>query len=323
MKLQNIIAEQGEKSIGYLEVPGTELKLPATLICGVHDGKTVLITGGVHNVEYVGIQAAIELAGSIDPKEVTGNLIIIPLINRSGFEHRTMSLVYEDGKNLNRQFPGDASGTTAQKLAYFMEKELFSQADFYIDLHCGDGFEELTPFVFAQGNAEEYINEQSLRMAKAVDVPYIIRSQARTGAYNYAGLCGIPGILVERGCSGLWSKNEVELYKKDIKNVLRVLKVLSGEDETTQDKTIFDRVIYENSSHVGCWYPQFSSGDRIRAGDILGVTKDYFGQELFSCVAKADGVIFHQIIGLNILQNDPMIAYGVLESGDVNYGENK
>ena len=32
-------------------------------------------------------------------------MIIVPLVNVSGFEHRTMSLVYEDGKNLNRVFP--------------------------------------------------------------------------------------------------------------------------------------------------------------------------------------------------------------------------
>lgn len=56
---------------------------------------------------------------------------------------RTMSVVYEDGKNLNRVFPGNAEGSVSEKIAYFMEKELFKISDYYIDLHCGDGYEEI------------------------------------------------------------------------------------------------------------------------------------------------------------------------------------
>lgn len=67
-------------------------------------GETVLISGGVHNAEYVGIQAAMQLADELDPKKIAGNIIVIRLMNRTGFEHRTMSLTYEDGKNLNRVF---------------------------------------------------------------------------------------------------------------------------------------------------------------------------------------------------------------------------
>lgn len=58
----------------------------------------------VHNAEYVGIQAAMQLADELDPKKIAGNIIVIRLMNRTGFEHRTMSLTYEDGKNLNRVF---------------------------------------------------------------------------------------------------------------------------------------------------------------------------------------------------------------------------
>ena len=43
-----------------------------------------------------------QLADELDPKKIAGNIIVIRLMNRTGFEHRTMSLTYEDGKNLNR-----------------------------------------------------------------------------------------------------------------------------------------------------------------------------------------------------------------------------
>lgn len=40
---------------------------------------------------------------------------------------------------------------------------------------------------------------------------------ATGGAYNYAGSCGIPGILIERGGEARWSKAEIDLYKADVK----------------------------------------------------------------------------------------------------------
>lgn len=50
------------------------------------------------------IQTAIELAAELLPDEITGCLILIHPVNISGFENRTMSVVAEDGKNLNRIF---------------------------------------------------------------------------------------------------------------------------------------------------------------------------------------------------------------------------
>ena len=82
-----------------------------------------MITAGIHSAEFVGIQAAIELAEELKPENIRGTVVILPLVNRSGFEHRTMSMVYEDGKNLNRVFPGNPEGSTAEKLAYTVFRE--------------------------------------------------------------------------------------------------------------------------------------------------------------------------------------------------------
>lgn len=152
-----LTARKGTKVSGFVPVEGTNIKLPVTLIYGEEEGETVLISGGVHNAEYVGIQSAIQLATTLTPDRIVGKVMIIHLMNPSGFEHRTMSLVYEDGKNLNRVFPGGMLGTTADRIAYTVEKEFFPKADYYIDLHCGDGFEGLVSYVYCLGNASEYV----------------------------------------------------------------------------------------------------------------------------------------------------------------------
>lgn len=312
LRIENLVAKPGEKAIGVIAVPGTTLKLPVTLINGKSDGKTVLITAGIHNAEYSGIETAIQLADEIDPDEICGGLIIIHLVNVSGFENRTMSVVPEDGKNLNRIFPGDPDGTEGDKICHFLVTAFFSQADFYIDLHAGDGYESLTPYVYYLGAAAPEVVAQAKAMAEKVNVPYMVRSDiASGGAYNYAGSCGIPSILIERGGEARWSEAEVALYKADVKNVLHHLAVLRGKVKANENKPVdLSDVVYENAAFTGCWYPRKKSGEMFKKGEELGVIKDYFGKLQQTCIAKYDGVILYQVSSLAILKDGSMIAYG-------------
>ena len=106
-----------------------------------------------------------------------GNVIILPLANRSGFENRTMSRVYEDGKNLNRVFPGDREGSEADRLAHMLFEVFIKNVDAYIDLHCGDGYETLVPFCCYLGATPA--EETAKRMVECVNVKYNVRSRCR------------------------------------------------------------------------------------------------------------------------------------------------
>ena len=56
------------------------------------------------------IQAAIELTSELDPEQVNGQIIIIPIVNVQGFQQRCSGIIPEDGKNINHLFPGSATG---------------------------------------------------------------------------------------------------------------------------------------------------------------------------------------------------------------------
>lgn len=313
LKVGELIANPGEKVSGFVTVSGTDIGMPVTLINGNEEGETVLISGGLHNAEYVGIQSAMELADTIDPMKVKGKIIIIRLMNRTGFEHRTMSLVYEDGKNLNRIFPGTASGTVGDKIAHMICTEFFSQTDYYIDLHCGDGFEGLVSFVYCQGNAAPEVVKKSREIAEIAHVDYLVASGSATGgAYNYAGAIGIPGILLERGCNSVWCQEQVRADVHDVKNMLRYLGVLVGKSHCHEKKPIqVSPVTYEDAPVSGCWYPAKQPGETFREGESLGKIKDYFGNELFECKAKHGGIMLYETISLCIQSGSPMVAYGI------------
>lgn len=213
LTLGELTAKPGEKVSGWLHIADSGLEIPVSLICGMQDGPTVLVTGGIHNAEYVGIQAAIELREELKPSQMRGKVILFPLVNRTGFEHRTMSMVYEDGKNINREFPGDPSGTLTEQICHTFVDKVFPRVDYYIDLHCGDGYEELYPHVYTLGAASPKVNQASDAMARAVNVKFRYPSQNPSGgSYNQAGSMGVPGILLERGGRSVWSREEVERW---------------------------------------------------------------------------------------------------------------
>jgi len=309
---EKVTLKHGQKQQCYFEIINTDLKLPITLICGKNDGCTVLVTAGIHNAEFVGIQAVVELASELEAENLCGNIILIPLVNRSGFEHRTMSLVYEDGKNLNRIFPGNSKGTLGDKICYTLVSKLYPKIDYYIDLHSGDGYEELTAHVYTLKAASKKVIDTSLAMAKCVNVPYMYASRNPSyGAYNYAGSMGIPSILLERGCKSLWTRKEVEQDKEDVKNILRYLKVIDEAVKTPNISPVeLDKFYTSNSKHTGMWYAEKCAGDFIQKGLLLGTVCDYFGNVLEKCYAIENGVLLYQTISLNILKGDLMVAYG-------------
>jgi len=314
IKIKQEIEHINYKIQGYTKVSGTDLLLPVTIICGEFPGKTILITGGIHNAEYVGIQAAIELAQYLQPGGMVGKIIILPLVNRTGFEHRTMSCVYEDGKNLNREFPGQSDGTLGERICWFLEKEVFVLSDYYVDLHCGDGYEELKPYVYCQGSAKEKVRRASREMAWRVQVPYIVESKNDSGgAYNYAGSIGLPGILIERGNLGVWSKEEVDADIKDVYNILQFLGIRKDKEIAPVNKAVvITETFYEASEENGCWYPKYHAGDIVEQGTVLGEIRDYFGNVIKSYAAKEKAVILYQTASLCVVKNGLVIAYGKL-----------
>src|SRR4029079_13006547 len=106
----------------------------------------LVVTGGVHAAEYASIAAALELGRSLDPANLRGRVIVVPVMNMPAFTARSIYISPLDGKNLNRVFPGDARGTASEQIAAWAFKNVIRQADFYIDLHGGDLIEALVPF---------------------------------------------------------------------------------------------------------------------------------------------------------------------------------
>lgn len=310
LKLGSLVAQKGEKKQGVIQVYDTDCSIPVTLINGELKGKTILITGGIHGCEYTAIETVIELAKEINPKDVSGKIILIHPVNTKAFKKKVSAVVPDDNKNLNREFPGNINGTITEKLAYFIENECQNQCDFYIDLHGGDIYEMATNFVYYPGIADASVIKESKEIASLLNVDYMVKSGAKTGSYNYAAIKGVPSILIEKGGRGLWSKEEIKTYKNDILTILKYFNMLDGEIKQNKEPINITEAIYLESNCDGCWYPKIRSGDKVREGELLGEVKDFFGNIIEKHYAKINGVVLYMTVSLSIEKDEPLIAYG-------------
>ena len=168
-----------KKQVTY-RVPDTDITIPATLLCGRKAGKTITISAGVHSREYIGIETLIRLAQELTPEMVQGTILLLHCCNYKGFLSRSSDVMPQDGKNLNRVFPGAADGTPTQKLAAFLESEIIGHTDYLVDLHSGGFCEALVPHVYYHGAAKPSVCAESFRIAEMTSAKFLVRSETKT-----------------------------------------------------------------------------------------------------------------------------------------------
>src|SRR5262245_49257346 len=112
------------------------------------EGPTALLTGGNHGDEYEGPVALFELARTLDAKDVSGTVIIVPAMNYPAFRAGTRTSPIDKG-NLNRAFPGRPDGTATEKIADYFQRYLLPRADLVVDFHSGGKTLDFVPFCAA------------------------------------------------------------------------------------------------------------------------------------------------------------------------------
>src|ERR1700757_4085199 len=102
------------------------------------DGPRLTVLAGVHGCEYAPMAAVRRWTRALAGRELRGRGRAVPVLNLPAFRARSPFVVPDDGKNLNRCFPGDPAGTLADRLADAAFTQLISGSDAPIHAPCGD-----------------------------------------------------------------------------------------------------------------------------------------------------------------------------------------
>ena len=100
----NATAARGEKVTGAIEVPAgvdAGLSIPVAVIHGAKPGPVLAVVAGSHGTEYTSIIALEKLIAMLNPAEISGTVIVVPLINIQSFEQKVPHINPVDKKSMN------------------------------------------------------------------------------------------------------------------------------------------------------------------------------------------------------------------------------
>ena len=269
------------------------LEHPAFEAQGAADGPHVALIAGVHGCEYSSIAAVTRVMRELDPSELAGSITAVPIVSMESFRQRSAFVVPEDGKNLNRCFPGTYDGSYTDALARGIFDGIVAGADALIDLHGGDLVEALEPFTVYEASPVE---ERAHAMAVAFGLPYVVRERS-DGALGgmtsgAAARAGIPAIIAEAGGCGRLEEDAVRALADGVRNVLALLGMLPRAVAPPRgDMRAVGGFEWLRCRTAGWWEPAVAAGDEVEEGRLLGRILTLYGDTAEEIHAPHDGVV--------------------------------
>ena len=166
-------AVTGHTVTGFIEVSaGSDVgtNIPVAVIRGPKPGPT-LPCCRAHGTEYASIIALEKLIQELNPADISGTVIIVPLVNIASFEQKVPHVNPVDGKSMNRFYPGNPNGTQTERASWAMTMQVVEKSDYLIDLHGGDLDESLRPYSYwaPTGNAQQDTVSRAMVLAFGLD----------------------------------------------------------------------------------------------------------------------------------------------------------
>jgi len=299
--------EEGDKKFGYINVVDTlaiKVDMPVGVIHGSSKGPTFTVTGGLYPTEYCGVEAAARLYQLIEPGELSGRLVIIPVVNMPCLQFRTpwfnltQSISPMDGLNINRVFPGDPNGTVTKIVAHKLFHDFISKSDYHVDFRGGDLNEShLVHTIFLKIGKE--IDDKCEEMAKVFGLEYVRPETPETGhskgSLIYEAVTrGVPSIISESGLGYRTQPLEkyIMLHVQGVRNLLKHLGMIEGAPVKPKAQRFLDMTWQRVTAPIsGIFHAIADQGDLVKKGEFIGRITDIDGSELSRILAPVNGVV--------------------------------
>jgi predicted deacylase len=290
----------GQNQVINLQLPGlytmqTSLNMPVHVINGTLAGPRLFVCAAIHGNELNGVDIIRRLFKRKALMKLAGTLVAIPIVNVFGIIQHSRYL--PDGRDLNRSFPGNRTGSLASRLANTFNQEIVSKCTHGIDLHTAGNHRTNLPQIRA-----DFSEPHTLDLAKAFGVPVIIDSPLREGSLREcAGSQGVPLLVYEAGESMRFDPFSIRTGVKGIISVMRHLNMLpplaQGDSQPDVDKRtpfVADSSAWVRSPISGILNTSKQLGDQVIEGEVMGEIID--PSDLFSDIvtyfhAPFDGIV--------------------------------
>ncbi|WP_454851145.1 succinylglutamate desuccinylase/aspartoacylase family protein [Rhizobium binxianense] len=285
------------KQSSYLSMPFSVDRSPyfqvRTPVCRIKNGSgpRIVLMAGNHGDEYEGEICLVRLIRLLEPEMIRGELTIVPFANYPAVMAARRTSPF-DGGNLNRTFPGNSEGTPTERIAAFLENELFTRTDIVFDLHAGGTSMEHLPTALIEANEDPERHARALDLMGKLGMPFgFIAANGRSAPTSMAAAAraGAIGLSGEFGSCGTVSVRTMGLAARAINKLLAatgmadrpLLPAPLEEPEVPMRLLALDshgQAIY--ATRRGWFEPACELGQMVEPGQLAGYLHDFQRLEL-------------------------------------------
>jgi predicted deacylase len=255
---------------------------------GRRAGPVLFLSGAVHGDEIIGVEIIRRLWHLPLLRGLRGTLLCIPIVNVHGFIAHTRYL--PDRRDLNRSFPGSATGSLAARLAHLFLEEVVGRSDYGIDMHSATLHRCNLPQIRI---APE--DERLRRLAAAFQAPIIIEAPLRAGSLREAAReRAIPVLLYEAGAGLRLDEGSIQSGIRGVVAVMRTLGMLPLQRERhglRREPVIASKTQWIRAPMSGLWQACRRIGEAVESQDLLGVISDPIGDSASEVRATQAGLL--------------------------------
>jgi hypothetical protein len=247
--------------------------VPVLVVNGVRRGPTLCLTGAIHGDELNGIEMIRRVMQDLDPARVRGAVIGVPIVNLQGF--RRGSRYLPDRRDLNRFFPGNASGSSASRIAWSLFDSIIRHCDGLVDIHTGSLNRTNLPQLRA-----DLRNDKVREFANRFGAFLVLHSPGAAGTLRRAATdAGIPTVTLEAGEPGRLQSAQVREGTSGIVRLLDAMQIVNRMNLLTEPRPVYYRSTWVRSDHGGILFSLVRLGQIVSPGDILGTVTDPISSE--------------------------------------------
>jgi predicted deacylase len=283
--------------------------------------------GSNHGNEYEGPVAIKHLLREINPADVLGRIILIPVLNPGAFRAGTRESVLDDGVNLNRAFVEGAGVTSAlggitHRIAAFVRQWIWPRVHVVIDLHSGGDVARFALCANYHEIDDPSLSEKIEETARWFGTPFLMIYQDLTPGLlpSEAERLGKITIGTELGWGRAVCAEGVRHGRQGVLAALIHHGQLSGQIEpiayhkagTQRKLRMVERDCFTVAPFPGHYEPLVQCGTRVGQGETVGLLHDFdhIDELPWPATAGVDGVVLAQAWIAPVRQGQHIVVVG-------------
>ena len=288
---------------------GLSTPTPVLVAHGRRKGPTLCLTAALHGDELNGIEIVRRVLHGLDPEELRGTVIGVPIVNLMGFQRNSRYL--PDRRDLNRAFPGSTTGSLAARTAYSLFEQLIRHCDRLVDLHTGSFHR--TNLVQLRANLRD---PEILQMTRGFGAIAVLHSSGIKGSLRRAATdIGIPSVTLEIGEPMRLQAKQVETGVKGIQSLMDQMGMVASSWRWSTPQPVYYRSQWVRANQGGILFTLVKLGDQVNKGRLLATITDPVTNERSIIEAPFAGQILGMAVNQVVMPGFAAFRIGVPTSG--------